>query len=161
MKALHIVPIEVDEANQFIRQHHRHHKPPVQYKFCLAVSDGVKIVGVAFVGRPVARHRCDGWTLEVTRTCTDGTKNANSCLYGACWRVVRGLGYKRLITYTVPTESGVSLRGAGFRIIRETNDVRGWNRPKRPRVDTHPLVRKLIWGQGEIISKEVEAEENG
>ena len=81
----------------------------------------------------------------MTRTCTDGTKNANSCLYGACWRVARGLGYKRLITYTVPSESGVSLRGAGFKMVGETNDARGWNRPKRPRVDTHPLVSKLIW----------------
>ena len=112
---LQVVPIEIAEANEFIKQYHRHHKPPVGYKFCLGVSDGEKIVGVAIVGRPIARMRSDGWTLEVTRTCTDGTKNANSCLYGACWRVTRALGYHRLITYTLPSESGVSLRGAAFK----------------------------------------------
>ena len=144
---LQVVPIEIAEANEFIKRYHRHHRPPTRYKFCLGVSDGEKIVGVAIVGRPVARARCDGWTLEVTRTCTDGTKNANSCLYGACWRVTRALGYHRLITYTLPSESGVSLRGAGFKMIGETNESRGWSRPKRPRVDTHPLVSKLVWAK--------------
>ena len=145
MTELQVVPLEIDEVNEFIRRYHRHHKPPLRYKFFLGVSDGMKIVGVAIVGRPVAIARNDGFTLEVTRTCTDGTKNVNSMLYGACWRVARGLGYRRLITYTLPTESGVSLRGAGFRLIGETHDARGWNRPKRPRVDTHPLCSKLIW----------------
>ena len=150
MKTLEVVPIEIAEANEFIKSHHRHHKPPQGYKFCLAVSNGKSIVGVAVVGRPIARHRSDGWTLEVTRTCTNGTKNANSCLYGACWRVARAMGYKRLITYTMPSESGVSLRGAGFKLIGETKDNKGWSRTKRPRVDTHPLTRKLVWSKEEV-----------
>jgi len=145
---LEVVPIEVVEANEFIRRFHRHHKPiKAGYKFCLAVARGPDIVGVAICGLPLARPRMDGFTLEVRRTCTDGTKNVNSMLYGACWRVTRGLGYHRLITYTLPSESGVSLRGAAFRLIGETNDARGWNRPKRPRIDTHPLISKLIWAK--------------
>jgi hypothetical protein len=143
---LQVVPLDFEEANEYVRRFHRHHKPiPGGYKFCLGVARGPDIVGVAIVGLPLAKARMDGFTLEVRRTCTDGTKNVNSMLYGACWRVARGLGYKRLITYTLPSESGVSLRGAGFRMIGETNDARGWNRPKRPRVDTHPLVSKLVW----------------
>jgi hypothetical protein len=141
-----IVPMDFKEANAFIQQYHRHHKPVrAGYKFCLGVSDGQQIVGVAIVGLPLSRARMDGWTLEVRRTCTAGVPNANSALYGAAWRATKALGYKRLITYTLPTESGASLRGAGWKIIGETEDARGWNRPKRVRVDTHPLVKKLIW----------------
>jgi hypothetical protein len=143
---LTIVPLDFDEANEFIRQFHRHHKPiSAGYKFCVGVSDGQKIVGAAIIGLPLARARNDGFTLEVRRTCTDGTKNVNSMLYGSSWRAAKALGYHKLITYTLPTESGASLRGAGWRVIGETEDARGWNRPKRPRVDLHPLCKKLIW----------------
>jgi len=150
MNKLTLVPITIKEANQFIIDYHRHHRPPQGYKFAIGVSDGEKIVGVAIVGRPVSRNRDDGFTLEVTRTCTDGTKNANSMLYGASWRATRALGYRRLITYTLPSEGGVSLRGAGFKVIGETKDNKGWSREGRPRVDTHPLVKKLVWGKGEL-----------
>lgn len=142
---LSIVPITRDEANAFIERFHRHHKPPQGYRFAIAVSDGEKIVGVATVGRPVSRARDNGFTLEVTRTCTDGTKNANSMLYGAAWRAARALGYRKLITYTLPTESGVSLRGAGFKVVGQTQDGDKWNRKSRPRVDLHPLCSKLVW----------------
>lgn len=141
-----IVPVDFQEANEFIRKLHRHHKPiKFGYKFCLGVASGEKMVGVAIVGQPLAKARMDGWTLEVRRTCTDGTSNANSALYGAAWRAAKALGYRRLITYTLPTESGASLRGAGWRVIGQTEDARGWDRPKRPRVDTHPLCQKLVW----------------
>lgn len=88
MKQLVIVPIERDEAIAYVREHHRHHEPPKRYKFALAVARVAdeKIVGVAIVGRPVARLFCDGWTVEVTRCCTDGTKNAPSALYRAATR---------------------------------------------------------------------------
>jgi hypothetical protein len=142
---LEIIPIDFKEANAFVEQYHRHHKPvKAGYKFCIGVSDG-SVVGVAIVGLPLARARNDGFTLEVRRTCTDGTKNVNSMLYGAAWRAAKALGYRKLITYTLPTESGASLKGAGWINIGQTEDARGWNRPKRPRVDLHPLVRKLIW----------------
>jgi hypothetical protein len=144
--SLKIVPVDFAEANSFIEQYHRHHKPiKAGYKFCLGVAESGQIVGVAVIGLPLARARCDGFTLEVRRSCTDGTPNANSALYGAAWRAAKALGYHRLITYTLKTESGASLKGAGWTIIGQTEDARGWNRPKRPRVDTHPLVRKLIW----------------
>lgn len=150
--ALEVVPIDFAEANEFIRRYHRYHRPvKAGYKFCVAVADTERneIVGVAVVGLPVARHLMDGWTLEVRRTCTDGTKNANSMLYGACWRAARALGYRRLITYTLPSESGSSLRAVGWRCIGMTaGDT--WNRPNcgRPRVDLHPLQRKLRWEIG-------------
>lgn len=141
---LEIVPMTLAEANAFVEAHHRHHQPVPGAKFCLGASDGARIVGVAIVGRPVARLLDNGWTLEVNRTCTDGTRNANSLLYGAAWRAARALGYRRLITYTLPTESGASLLGAGWKCIGERGGGT-WNRADRPRVDKHPLQRKLRW----------------
>lgn len=149
MSKLRIVPITLDEANEFVRLHHRHHQPVPGAKFTLAVASEDRVVGVAIVGRPVARMADDGWTLEVNRTCTDGTKNANSALYGACRRVAFGLGYRKLITYTLPDESGASLRAAGFRCVGEAGGGR-WSRKDRPRIDTHPLQSKLRWEIGEL-----------
>lgn len=144
--ALEITPTTLREANAFVAKHHRHHRPVPGAKFAIAVSlDGV-VKGVAIVGRPVSRHIDDGWTLEVNRCCTDGTSNACSMLYGAAWRAARAMGYRRLITYTLPEEGGASLRGAGWREI----GLRGggnWNKPSRPRVDTAAALQgqKLLW----------------
>jgi hypothetical protein len=144
-KRLEITPISLAEANAFIVSYHRHHQPMPGAKFCLAVSDdetGVR--GVAIVGRPVARMLDDGWVLEVNRCCTDGARNACSMLYSAAWRAARALGYRRLITYTLPEEGGASLRGAGWKLLG-TKGGGGWSRRGRPRVDAHPLQAKLLW----------------
>lgn len=150
------MPVSQRAANAFVKDHHRHHRPVQGGKFSLAVTidDSTiagmeptpRIVGVVIVGRPVARHLDDGWTLEVTRLCTDGTPNACSKLYAAACRAARALAYKRLITYTLPSEGGASLRAAGWRLV----GLRGggnWNRPGRPREDTPELLRapKLLW----------------
>lgn len=137
-------PIDYAEACEFISRHHRHHLPPQGWKFGVAVSDGEKVVGVVTVGRPVARHKDDGWTLEVTRLCSDGTKNVCSKLYSAAWAATKALGYKRLITYTLPEEGGASLRAAGWKLIGEAGGG-SWSVKSRPRVDKHPLQKKLLW----------------
>ena len=146
---LHLQPITKSEADEFIRQFHRHHKPSVGWKFGLAVTDGEKVVGVVVCGRPVARSWDDGWTIEVTRCCTDGTPNACSKLYGAAWRAARALGYKRMITYTLAGgESGASLRASNFKVLHEVRG-RSWSCPSRPRVDTTSSGEdKLCWGVG-------------
>jgi hypothetical protein len=130
---LTVVPAVWADVTAFINQHHRHHPPPVGAKFCLAIADRDEIVAVATVGRPVARHYDDGWTLEVTRTCAADQPNANSMIYAACWRAAKALGYRRLITYTQAGETGASLRGAGWRIIAERPPRPGWDTPTRPR----------------------------
>ena len=141
---LELQPISYAEACKFIDQHHRHHLPPQGWKFGIAVNDGSKIVGVITVGRPVARFKDDGWTLEVTRCCTDGTKNAASKLYGAAWRAVKAMGFKSLITYTLQTEPGTSLRAAGWSEIGPAGGGT-WNRPNRFRVDKAPTSQKTLW----------------
>lgn len=132
---LRIVPVRWREAVGFVADHHRHHRPPVGGVFWLGVAAGDVLVGVAIVGRPSARGFDDGLTLEVLRTATDGTPNANSMLYGAAWRAARALGYARLVTYTQAGETGSSLRAAGWRVLAERPARAGWTTPSRPRQD--------------------------
>ena len=144
-----IVPLPLDEANAFVAEHHRHHGRVVGHKFSLGVAtqgaDGaVEIRGVAIVSRPVARYLDDGLTLEITRVATDGAKDASSALYGACRRAAFALGYKKLVTYTLASESGQSLKAAGYRVVGEVRG-RSWSCPSRPRVDKHPTEAKLRW----------------
>jgi len=144
---LTVTPISFAEANAFVAEYHRHHKPMLGCKFCIAVSDADgNVRGVAMIGRPVARGNDNGWTLEVNRVVTDGARNACSMLYGAAWRVTKALGYRKLITYTLPKEGGASLRGAGWKLL----GLRGggnWNVPSRPRIDTTELLQgqKCLW----------------
>jgi hypothetical protein len=143
---LDVTPISLGEANAYVTNLHRHHKPVPGAKFCIAASCDEAVVGVVIVGRPVARGNDDGWTLEVNRCCTDGTRNACSLLYGAAWRAAKAMGYRRLITYTLPEEGGASLRGAGWRLIGKRGGG-NWNTPARPRIDTAGLLQgqKLLW----------------
>ena len=110
---MQIVPITLKDAKEFIKQNHRHNKPPTGWKFGIGLMYREELIGVATAGRPVARHLDDGFTLEINRTCTDGTPNANSKLYGAVWRAAKAMGYKRAITYTQANETGSSLRAVG------------------------------------------------
>jgi len=139
---MEIVPITQKEAKMFVKQFHRHHNPPLGSVFQIACAKNGRICGVAIVGRPVARMLQDGWTLEVTRLCTDGTKNACSKLYSAAWRATQALGYKKLITYILESENGASLKAANFRCIGKCGGGT-WNRKDRPRIDMHPEQRKI------------------
>ena len=141
---LTLFPCDLAEANAFVAQLHRHHREVVGHKFSLMAGVGNKPVGVAIVGRPVARGRDDGLTLEVTRLCTDGTKNACSFLYGACARAAFALGYKRIGTYILASESGASLKASGWRLISEVRG-RSLSCDSRPRIDKHPLQNKLLY----------------
>lgn len=142
--SLRIVPCDIRTANAFVAQHHRHHGPVVGAKFTAAVADGDWIVGVAIVGRPVARPLDDGWTLEVVRVATDGTRNACSILYGCAWRVALQLGYQRIVTYTLCSESGASLRAAGYRPVERVRG-RSWSCPSRPREDKGAIEDRFRW----------------
>lgn len=141
-----VIPINLDEANAFVRLHHRHHGPVVGHKFSLAITQdcGDTLLGVAIVGRPVSRMLDNGLTLEIYRVATDGAKDACSCLYGACRRATFALGYKRLITYTLDTEPGTSLKAAGWRCVGSAGGG-SWSRSSRPRTDKATTQAKLRW----------------
>lgn len=143
---LELQPVTFAEACAFIERYHRHHKPPQGYRFAIGCNDGEKVVGGVVVGRPVARRSDDGYTAEVTRCCTDGTKNAASMLYQAAWRAARAMGYRRLVTFTLAVEPGTSLAAAGWKLIGSTPG-KSWSVPSRPRFDKHPLGERLLWEQ--------------
>ena len=105
---LRLRPISLRDANEYVRQHHRHHKPVAGHKFSIGCEADGELVGVIIAGRPVSRYLDDGFTLEVTRLCTNGAKNACSFLYGAAARAAAAMGYKRIITYTLESENGAS-----------------------------------------------------
>lgn len=145
--SLRLVPVAFADACEFVAAWHRHHQPPIGHKFSVGVADENGLLrGVAMVGRPVARHYDDGLTLEVNRTATDGTENANSMLYGAAWRASKALGYQRLITYTQAGESGSSLRAAGWSVVAERSERKGWTTPSRPRDDRGvDGIQRTLW----------------
>lgn len=139
---LQVVPVSYQEACVFVRKYHRHHKPPQGHKFSIGLANENGLVGVAIVGRPVARLLDNGYTAEVTRLCTDGTKNACSMLYAACWRAARAMGYRELITYILETEKGTSLNAAGWKCLGKAGGGT-WDRLNRSRKDDHPLQAKI------------------
>jgi len=123
--------------------------PPQGHKFSIGLTNNDRLIGVVIGGRPIARTHDDGFTLEVTRCCVlEHERNANSKLYAAAVRAARAMGYRRVITYTLPEESGASLKAVGFNtdgITRSTRD--GWNTPSRPRItpERYPSGQKIRW----------------
>lgn len=149
-----VVPLTLPAANAVVKALHRHHAPiPGGFAwYCVgAVSDG-ELVGCAIAGRPTNRNNDDTQTVEVLRVATDGTPNAPSALLGACARAARAIGARRIITYTLDSESGASLRGAGWR--READGIQSWwthegadGGGRAPAVNRpHMAERKVRWG---------------
>jgi len=137
--------VTLDEANAFVTAFHRHHPPVVGHLFSIGAFLGPQIVGVVIVGRPVSRMRDNGLTAEVTRLCTDGTRNACSFLYGSAARAAFALGFLRIGTYTLPDEGGASLRASGWHLIGERGGGE-WSSPSRPRKTArHPTAIKHLW----------------
>ena len=139
---LDLIPMTLSAAHVFVKRHHRAAQGGL---FAVGVQAADEVVGVAVVGRPIARMLSDGWTAEVTRCCTLGHKNACSMLYGACWRACRALGYRRLVTYVLSEEPGTTLSASGWKCLGECGGGK-WGRADRPlSVDRHPLQTKIRW----------------
>lgn len=148
---LHLVPISLAQANEHVAAWHRHNNPVVGAKWCVGAADAAGVLhGVAIVGRPVARNLDDGYTLEVTRVASDGFRNTNSMLYGACARAAFAMGYSRLVTYTQSSESGSSLRAAGWHVVAQLPARQGWNTPSRPRgEESYVSTPRQLWEASE------------
>jgi hypothetical protein len=144
VKRFRVEPIPRGPANAFVAMHHRHSGQVLVDRFSLAAFAGRRLVGVVMVANPVARLLDDGTTLEVRRCCTDGTTNVCSFLYAAAWREARRRGWKRLITYTLASERGTSLRAAGW---TATAFVRGksWHTKSRPRDRERATPDRIRW----------------
>jgi len=143
--SLRLRPITLKVANAFVGEIHRHHGKSVGHKFSIGVENHAgKLVGVAIVGRPVARNSDDGWTAEVTRLATDGTKNACSILYAAAARAAKAMGYQKIQSYILESESGDSLKASGWAFESMTTGGL-WKYTGRERNNTHPACRKQRW----------------
>ena len=141
MRRIEAVPLELKQANEFVSMYHRHHDAVYRDKFRLgAMLDG-KLVGVVQVGRPVSRGLDDGRTVEVVRLCTNGAYNVCSFLYSRAARIAREMGYSKIITYILESESGISLKSAGWTFDGMTRGG-SWSCPSRPRKTTAPTVPK-------------------
>jgi len=141
---LRLRPIGLDEANAFVARHHRHSKPTQGHKFSVGVMSSSGLCGVGIAGRPIARQLDDGFTIEILRVCTDGTRNACTKLYAACCRAAGGMGYIVAVTYTLATESGSSLRASGFREVAAVKDEQ-WSRESRPRLERDLVGGRIRW----------------
>ena len=116
---LTVKPMSLADANRFVAEHHRHHKPVRGHKFSLGCMANGRLAGVAIVGRPVSRYLDDGLTLEVNRLCTDGTKNACSFLYGAAARAAKVLA-------TIGSSPTFWTRRAASASVPPAGSARGW-----------------------------------
>lgn len=144
--SLTLVPIKLDTANAFVLRHHRHHKPVQGHKFSVGVAtDDGRLVGAAIIGRPVSRGSDDGFTAEVTRVCTDGTRNACSILYGAAARAAKAMGYRNVQTYILDEEDGASLRASGYQPVATTAGGRWVRSEGTARRDDQPNGPKQRW----------------
>ncbi len=144
-----VVPVSLAEANAYVEKLHRHNGRLPAAKFAVGlIDDDGNVIGVAVAGLPKARLAADGGTLEVSRVCTDGSRNACSALYGACLRAAKALGYSRVITYTLQSEVGASLRASGWTL---SGEVKGesWQRRElakgRAYQDRHDTGDKTRW----------------
>ena len=140
---MEIRPITFKQASEFINKYHRHHGATVGHKFSVGCYDNDLLVGVAVCGRPVSRYLDNGVTCEINRLCTDGTKNACSMLYGACCRIAKEMGYKRIITYILASENGTSLKASNFICEGEAGGTH-WT-GKRNRGQNIPSEMKTRW----------------
>ena len=142
-------PITLQTAQNFVKEHHRHNSPPQGHKFSIGLTNNGNLVGVVIAGRPIARAYDDGLTIEVTRCCViENERNANSKLYAAAIRAARAMGYRRVISYTLPEESGATMKAVGFHADGMTSDSpKGWNVPGRQRTipERYPVGRKIRW----------------
>lgn len=144
--SLTLYPVTLAIAKSFTGEFHRHHGPASGHKFSIGVKDADgKLRGIVCVGRPVNNHLDTGLTAEVTRLCTDGYPNACSMLYSAAWRASKAMGYTRIVTYILESESGISLRAAGWLLVNPSCGGMPWNCKNRKRADSHPLVKKQRW----------------
>lgn len=136
-----LTTVSLAEANSFVLEHHRHHKPVTGHKFSLGCKMDGRLVGVAIVGRPVSRYLDNGLTLEVNRLCSTGEKNVCSFLYAAAARAANALGYEKIITYIMDSEPGSSLRAAGWKCAGPAGGLR-WTGKRCPKTDLYPPQMK-------------------
>lgn len=98
------IAISVQEAEKFLATHQRHYKMPVEAICAIGIGELEPFSGAAGVepcgaqlklhGAAILGRRADG-DAELANIYVDGSFQGYSILYGACWRALKALGYKR------------------------------------------------------------------
>lgn len=152
-----VVPTTLRKANDFVASFHRHTGRTARNggKFAIGLAKSGKLVGVAIVGNPLSATLMDGRTAEVLRLCvvSDAPESACSRLYAACWRAWKAMGGSRMITYTLETEPGTSLRAAGWICVGKTKPTAGgWRKTEDNCRRTETAVLALVKHRWQIVS---------
>jgi hypothetical protein len=145
--------VTIEKAQAFVQSYHRKHPNPVPIPIGhVAVESGGMTVGVAILARPVSPAIADAQTVEIARVATlEDHPNACSMLYGLARRLAWALGYYRVTTYTEESESGASLKAAGFVHVGVNRRPRPWNHSSRPNRTSWSAEPKVRW---EIVRAE-------
>jgi hypothetical protein len=155
-------PITLREANAFVAEHHTRHGAVRGCKFSVGCFADGRLCGVVIVERPKARYLDDGgYTLELTRVCTDGTPNVASKLIAAATRAAFAMGARRVISYVGSDEDGTSYRAAAWLRVEDASgqpiEFGGgeWSRPSREREPMQsPTGKKHRWERYNLATLE-------
>ena len=141
-----------NDAQDFIRKYHRHNGPPAGWRWAHAILNGPEVIGVVWVGRPVARRIDHNTVVEVNRLCLNHgldphlTWKAASLGYESAADVARDRGFEKIITYTnADLESGKSLQYARWKKDGLPNKGGSWDRPSRQRGTVASTAPKQRW----------------
>ena len=148
-KELKCIPLTLKEANAFVKEHHRHNKECRGHRFSIGAIYKNKLVGVAIIGRPVSRNFDFRFVSEINRNCVleNAPKGTCSFLYSRAMKVWQSQGGKKILTYTLETEPGSSLKAVNFIPVAKTNYYKnGWNNGgKINRSVDYVKTRKIRW----------------
>ena len=116
-----------DKSQEFIRLHHRHSKPLKRHMFSIGAFSPIAerlILGVATIDHCSSKYNQRRDHIEISRVCVrpdvDAGNNVASFLIGKACQAVFAMGYRVIITYSQPHESGASRKAAGFCIQEQT-----------------------------------------
>lgn len=124
MLVMKLQPISLKRAREFVNAHHRHNLAPAGHRYSIGLYHYDRdfgeslLAGCVIVSRPVSRHLDTPGYAEIVRLCTAPWAPKNTCsrLYRAAWRSWKEMGGEKIFTYTLQSESGASLRAAGFTV---------------------------------------------
>lgn len=137
---MRIIPLTLRKANDFVERWHRHSSRTNNDggKWAIGLEHEGELVGVAIVGRPtpIGLQHKPGYPAECTRLCTKPgcPKGGGSKLHARARRIWQLMGGTSFHSYTLQSESGDSMRGAGHKKpSAEIAGGRQWDCPSRPR----------------------------
>ena len=145
-KNLKCIPLTLKEANAFVIEHHRHSKQCRGHRFSLGAVYKDELVGAAIIGRAINRYLDNRFTAEILRNSVleKAPKGTFIFLYSRAMKVWQSQGGKKILTYTLETEPGSSLKAVNFNAAAKTGFFKGGWQNRSNRREYTP-IRKIRW----------------